>query len=372
MAQNKKGIGIFFKPLQCSCSIEVVGSVPARQIYQADKREYTPDYTIAPLVLLPRCNAVNLDTEEVIPGINASLTNLKWYESIGGSDTLIDSSFSEYSISPSGAEKGMISVRKNVTPGRPVTLRFSADYVDRRTGNVYAFKKSIIIISIDGTAAIPTLSVDAPGTIIYNPVRNDHPLYVINPRVFAGDIDVTDRCRFWWYKLNHTTGGNVLVSDEDLEIVTGNALEIDMDFISEDTYICQAAYSPDGAVPDNAVHTMTISVTVRRNLGKIECSMEGVPDLVSDDISVICPKALISDQNGIISNFGNGNLRVKWHVKRSEDSVSTEEYDTPEPTIPFTDRMILQLDVEDRGPLLPVCDQSGNVVTIEGNIIASH
>ena len=59
MATKQRKIEINYRLLQTSCNIEVVGSVPDMQVYQADKAEYTPDYTLTPLVLFPRCNATD-------------------------------------------------------------------------------------------------------------------------------------------------------------------------------------------------------------------------------------------------------------------------------------------------------------------------
>lgn len=43
MATKQRKIEINYRLLQTSCNIEVVGSVPDMQVYQADKAEYTPD-----------------------------------------------------------------------------------------------------------------------------------------------------------------------------------------------------------------------------------------------------------------------------------------------------------------------------------------
>lgn len=59
MQTIQKKIEVNYRPLQTSGGIEVVGSVPDVQVYQADKAEYTPDYTLTPLTLFPRCNATD-------------------------------------------------------------------------------------------------------------------------------------------------------------------------------------------------------------------------------------------------------------------------------------------------------------------------
>lgn len=115
MQSKQRKITINYRPLQISGDIEVVGSVPDMQVYQADKNEYTPDYTLTPLTLFPRCNATDPDAVAKLGTVNASLTNMKWYERIGGIRTLITSSNTNYVITDSGSEKGKIQMKKNVS-----------------------------------------------------------------------------------------------------------------------------------------------------------------------------------------------------------------------------------------------------------------
>ena len=77
MATKQRKIEINYRLLQTSCNIEVVGSVPDMQVYQADKAEYTPDYTLTPLVLFPRCNATDPEAVTKIGAVNSRLTNME-------------------------------------------------------------------------------------------------------------------------------------------------------------------------------------------------------------------------------------------------------------------------------------------------------
>ena len=89
--------------------------MPDMQVYQADKAEYTPDYTLTPLVLFPRCNATDPEAVTKIGAVNSRLTNMKWYERIGTTRTLIASTNTGYSITESGefhdVERGQIVAR---------------------------------------------------------------------------------------------------------------------------------------------------------------------------------------------------------------------------------------------------------------------
>ena len=89
MQSKQRKIVINYRPLQTSGGIEVVGSVPDVQVYQADKSQYTPDYTLTPLTLFPRCNATDADAIVKVGSVNEFLTNMKWYERVGGVQTLI-------------------------------------------------------------------------------------------------------------------------------------------------------------------------------------------------------------------------------------------------------------------------------------------
>lgn len=145
MATKQRKIEINYRLLQTSCNIEVVGSVPDMQVYQADKAEYTPDYTLTPLVLFPRCNATDPEAVTKIGAVNSRLTNMKWYERIGTTRTLITSTNTGYSITESGDSKGQITMKKNVTVLKPVTLEFYAEYADTRTGQLFTFQMSRLV-----------------------------------------------------------------------------------------------------------------------------------------------------------------------------------------------------------------------------------
>ena len=113
-----------WKPLQLQVSFAVEGSVPDRQTYNADTREYEPDYALTPVVIQP-CVSI-LDKDDTLPAgsINHQLTNIRWYEIIGGVKRLIDTSDTGYEITTGTGEAGRIRVKKNVEPRNPLTLVF--------------------------------------------------------------------------------------------------------------------------------------------------------------------------------------------------------------------------------------------------------
>ena len=283
LASSKKSLNINYRPLQASISMEVVTSVPDRQLYSATDNSFTPDYTLTPLTLFPRCAAVDAELTSAAKSVNSALTNMKWYERIGGVQKLI-SSGNDYVITETGEKKGQLQVKKNSSITSPITLEFSADYVDTRTNQVLTYRASKVIIVSDSSSPQPVLTIDSPDTVQWYPVR-DVLRHTITARLMAGNRDITDdnRVNFWWYRVLATGALEEIVDgngDNDWEVVSvdRNVLVIDRDFIGEEqTYVCKAAYRETGDLP-TAPDTYDQSATTRivRYIPRIECDFKGV------------------------------------------------------------------------------------------------
>lgn len=374
MVRKQKKMNINYRPLQMSGGIEIVGSVPDTQVYQADKKEYTPDYTLTPLTLFPRCNATDPDAVVVLGCINSKLTNMKWYERIGTTRTLITSTNTSYAITEAGASKGQIIMKKNSTTINPITLEFYAEYADTRTGQTHVFRFSRLTRAIDGTDALPVVMIDSPSALDWNPCR-EQSQQTITAKMIVGDMDVTtsSKCRFFFYRVLATgaleliTDGN---GDNDIEIVSinKNVLVIDRNYIGPDqTYIVKASYAQTGSPSTTpAAGIPPVSTAIRRRIPNIECDWEGVPQGVADGTKVIKPKPLIWDTLGSIPNPAN-HFNCKWSTKLPGAATETLVTTGYAPAIPFVDGMMLYLDVEDRGPYCTV--MSGEAYVFSGDKI---
>ncbi|MDD3038811.1 hypothetical protein [Bacteroides sp.] len=374
MQSKQRKISISYRPLQISGDIEVVGSVPDMQVYQADKNEFTPDYWLTPLTLFPRCNATDPDALVKVGAVNASLINMKWYERINGVRALITSSNANYVITETGLEKGKLQVKKNVSTINPVTLEFYAEYVDSlRTGQTHVFQYSRLLRAIDGTDAIPVLMLDSPSTLDWNPCR-DVVQQTITARLIVGDIDVTttNKCRFFWYRvldtgaLEQITDGN---GDNDWEFVSlnKNVMVIDRNKIDTGiTYVCKASYSPAGSpasTPD--MNISYVSTSIRRRIPSLDIDWKGVPQQVSDGTNMIYPKPIIRDTVGDIPSPSELFI-CKWYTKIGAGSYALVATGYT-PSIPFKDGMMLKLEVEDRGPFVAVVSSDGSYIVTENN-----
>lgn len=369
-SKNRK-IQVNYRPLKISSCMEVVGSVADRQFYNATTGEYAPDYTITPLTLFPRCNATDLDGLTKSGTINSALTNMKWYKRTGSTRTQITSSDTGYVITQTGENKGQIQVKKNSSVLNPVTLEFEAEYVDTRTGQTMKYNLSTVIIVTDATDAQPTLSIDSPATVDWNPIRQQTQ-QTITAMLLAGDTNVTasDKAKFFWYRVISTGALEQIVDgngDNDWEVmsVNKNVLVIDRDFIGEEqTYICKATYNPSGTPASSPAASDPVATTrIRRRIPSIECDWKGVTSGVPGGTSVILPVAYARDCVGVISNPEEW-LKFVWRVKKAGESSYSKVAVGISPRIPFYDGMMLELDVEDKGPQALVVDDSNTSLYI--------
>lgn len=368
LTNQAKKLSIAHRPLQTSGAIEVSGSVPARQVYQADLGEHTPDYTLTPLTLFPRCNATNPDSLTKGACVNASLTNLKWYQTLDGTRTLIATTDAGYAITQSGEEKGKIQVKKNVSPGHPLTLDFYAEYTDSgRTGYTMVYRYTFLITCVDGSEAAPTLVIDSPsGGLDWNPLRDQAQQKLTAQLLVSGeDVTATAKCKIFFYR-KLSTGSLELISDgngdNDWEVVSiaKAALTIDRNYIGhEQTYVVKASYDKDGSpasTPDEGIG-MAVT-TIRRRIPALECDWQGVPQQVPDGTSVIRPKPIVRDTKGVLDDPWDV-LVANWYKASSAAGTYSLAAQGEAPSIPFTDGMMLKLEVADRGPYAAVTNEDG-------------
>lgn len=370
LTTQQKRFDIHFAPLCISASLEVVGSVPRRQTWSADTGEFIPDYTLTPLVFMPRCTATDPDGTTAAQVVNTSLTNMKWYERQGTQRTLIETDNADYEIAQEGEMKGQIKVKRNSSVVNPLTLEFTAEYADPRgSGQVYVFRLSTVIPVSDATVPAPVLLIDSPATVVWNPLRQSSGR-TFTARVLAGDTDVTASATIAWYRILEDTGAEELITgdgENDWEVVSvdGPQLTIDMDYIGDGmTYVCRATYTPQGG--GAAVEAEAATTTVIRRIPKVEADWEGTPTAVPGGTTAISPRPIVRDTMGILADSVVAEwLRILWLTKAKGASTFTQAAEGASPTIPFTDGMTLRLDVEDRGPMAVIVDDDGSYITDE-------
>lgn len=347
---KRKKIEINYKPLNVHLAIVTVGSVAPIQTYDAASGTYEADYRLTPLVLFPQCTVIDAGTSPA-KTVNASLVNMKWYETIDRNRILISSSNANYEIITSGSNKGQIKVKKNVALLHPITLELYAEYLDTRTDQLLVFRVSQLVSSVNATNAQPVLTLDSNSTSLWNPLE-DPVNQTITAKLMAGTDDLTAQTakrRFFWYKLRANGSLTAAGSDEfDIDIVSvnDNVLVINRELMGEkETYVCRATYSGSGspeAAPDNS--SPTASTTIVRRLPDYDYDIINIPNRIASDVTSVKPKVQVTGPQGIITNAMQ-ELRATWY----KTNTVIGEGESPRLTARDVTSGLLGVDLVDKG-----------------------
>lgn len=385
-----------FKPLQVSCNFSVDGSVPERQNYDAYTGEYTPDYTITPLVIQPNIGRIDKDEYLESGSINHELANVRWYEAIGTEakpfadasgaivyGTLIDQTNPNYEITSTGEQAGRIKIKKNAAPNVPINLRFYAEYADTRTGQLYTIQGVFPISCKNSTKFAPRLELDADEVTVYDPLI-DTDMQTVHARLRLGaDECPTEKRAFIWEARRADGTFTVVGSDNmDFELSVssdGTSCTVNRALMGNDLALrCRAKYSESGAlslVPHDSDPMET--VTFVRRVHKFDYDIHGLPNNIPAGTLAIAPEVKIFDTLGEMTD-PNGCLLPIWYVATNKASGSLSYSQVAHgynPTIP-TAKMsqayggVYGVEVKDVGPDAPWEDADGAVFEdADGNVI---
>ena len=200
MKNGVLNIKVDYKPLNVYKNV-VVKSGSTRQNYNANTRYFEPDRRIDPYVVLIECG-VN-DTHKLAEGlVNEQLTDVSWKISSPAGYKEIVSTDKEFRIG-TGADKGLITIFKNVSDLEPVTLLFTARFMEPTTKRVVNFQESFTLITLP-IAEAPLL-VETAAPVGYNlfPTQNNQGL-ICQADLYRGKDKVP--AAYWWYNGQYEIG----------------------------------------------------------------------------------------------------------------------------------------------------------------------
>ncbi len=374
-----------FRPLQLQISFVADGSVPDKQNYNADTREYTPDYTLTPLIIQPMVSILDKDEILASGSVNHALTNIRWYENINGNRTQITTSNPSYEITSSGGNAGRIRVKKNSEPRVPITLEFYAEYIDFRTSQILVVQGSCLI-SCSSVSKEVRVELDAADQTIFNPL-SDPDTQTVTATVWIGDkVCPTNKYALVWEVQGEDGTWHEAGSDDlDYDIsASGNTATVNRRLMGDEMYLrCRCKYSADGT-PE----TITLTdanpqavIAFVRCIPKYEFDFAGVPYNIPSGTLRIAPAALIRTTCGEIAD-PEKELLPLWYMatNKARGSLSYELVGHgANPIIP-TDKMdnnygaVIGLEVADRGCVGAFADNADGAVfcDADGTVLLIH
>ncbi|WP_060872869.1 hypothetical protein [Myroides odoratus] len=204
MKQGVLNIKVDYKPLDTYKNV-TVRSGSNRQNYNANTRYFEPDRRIDPYVVLVECG-VN-DVHNIVSGlVNANLTDVSWKQLTPAGYKDILNTDKEFKIG-TGADKGKITIFKNVSDIEPVTILFTARFMDNTTKRVVNFQESFNLITLPVAESPVLLETSAPVGYNLFPTENNQGL-ICQADLYRGKDKVP--AAYWWYSngvLIQSSGG---------------------------------------------------------------------------------------------------------------------------------------------------------------------
>lgn len=350
---------------------------------------YSPDYTITPLTVQPNLNAI--DPDELLVGgrINAALTNIVWTEIEAGVEKTIDVSNKQYDLVLTGDNAGRILVKRNASPGYPLTLRFDADFLDTRLSQVSHFTMTYLIKCKNATLSQPVVLLDTSDVSFYNPLRDVDEQTISAKLLLGSQVCPEANRQFVWEVLRKSGTFSQWGKDElDLEARVsedGTSFTVNRSLMGDRITIrCRAKYSVDGKPSSVELTEFTPSkiVSIVRRIPKFEADWVDVPMNLPGGQQQIYPRTKITDNIGVLENPTTDLLPLYYMAPNPSKASGVPSYSLVghgmEPTI-STENMskdtggIMGLDVKILDPLAILVDGSGAVIVDgDGAAIVFH
>lgn len=226
-----------YSPLRTQLSM-LVAEGSLTQDYDADNKVYTPDRRIRPTAIQPVCSIT--DPSGILENgtVNRYITDVKWYENEISEANLISPTDSKYKIDSisNTNNRGRIIVYKNINFDAPITLIFTATFVDLVNGKMrrkaYFVGRSVLASNVAASSPV-VLKTDYPRGRCFNQIKGLTYLK-LSADLVAGETAIPSA--YWWYKKNGSAES--LITD----YVGHNLRELEVPTASigkEQHYICK-------------------------------------------------------------------------------------------------------------------------------------
>lgn len=397
---KRKTIIFNHKPLRLSTSIVTDESVPGRQTYDATTGGHIPDYTLTPLVLQPLVGMIDADGMLPSGGANGRLTNIRWemlqangtWKTVGTTDTDF-SLVTEATNADHDGTAGRIYVRRNADPGHPISLRFSADFVDPRDGRTSRVAMNYSVRCDNATAPAATVSLDC-SQCVYNPL-SDPDLQTVTATVNSaeGTPAIGDYLLVWSLmddsgKWTDVASANATMIEAKVS-ADGQSITIDRSLMGHVCRIrCQLRHSytsKPGDADFNAMaplsdHTPHAVCVICRKLPVTDCDLTVATNIPADSTKILAEISIRTQKGAVLKNTQGILQPVLRTARRTASGAGTMETVSTElatmldtSKIDATHGMAVDYDVIDPGPLAILTDNDGTILTDDaGNILLFH
>lgn len=242
-------------------NFEIQASDSLEQWYYVNNNTYLPDRSLYSLILTPVMRGFDPDTEIVH---KMAFYLVRWYATEWDGTQYTESEILNTTDSDSADyvlnEDYSLTVKKNVNPNWPVKIRCFAEYIDPRESSTHGFVEGSVELGVnrDATEVFPTIQIDTPKQVTWNPLSDDSSQYTFHAVVTYQGDDVTSEREIGWfgYEIEQGSVANEQPMENLLAYVSGQGtptLVVDAKYAEQLTIVAKArdnAQSPWYATTD--------------------------------------------------------------------------------------------------------------------------
>lgn len=330
-------ISVHVDPISFTADIEVLSGNIA-QTYNNDSKEFEPDRSVVPCLLMPY--VVVSDPEGQMNG-KRTITGVEWYEGApkqDGSNRIV--SGDDYVISDTDTPTYSLKVKKNVEPNTPLQITAIFTITDTRKNTEIRFERSVNLYTALYDIANYALSIDAPKAWTIDPLRevadsNGKWLHTITAQLRSGLQDIADENAAYWWQINEGSGWRDITQDElDIYIsgkdAEGNwtkTLTFDARFIRNTSFRCLSRFytgtrptSSDSVL--SAVSAINVQMPKSLNAQMRRLSGSKINAAMTTPVKFEC---VLTDNRQIIGTDKDKFFKIIWKAHSGKAGVTDKE-----------------------------------------------
>lgn len=328
-----KDIPVHVDPFSFMAGIKVLSGNTA-QTYNQDTKEYEPDRSLVPCLLMPYVEAS--DPEGYMNG-SRDITGCEWYEGAPKADgsNRITAETAGYVVSDTGTPKYSLKVKKNIGAGSPVEIHALFTITDTRKNTEVTIERSVpLYTALYDTKVYNLRLTDQPASWVIDPLRvaatsKGEWLHTVSAQLYSGREAVADAHAAYWWEVMDIAGGDTAFrapTPDELEVCisgkdsSGNwtkSLTFDARFFRNVAFRCRAAYHsgsrPSSPSSENLQAATAVKVEMPRTLRAEIRQRSGVkvsPSL-STNVSFEC---VLTDNRQVIPSSKDNLFDISWHA----------------------------------------------------------
>ncbi len=384
----------------------VVGDIycPLIQNYDAVAQTYLSDRTVIPSVIVPKIKLSASDGSVSYDNTSTQLTNLKWFiqredDAVGHDITTYDADTGrsewtgKYTIAGSGAERGAITITKNIPSGFYYTIWFEAYFDDERTGitnSIHIVTERLQLYTNVNAESSYSMSLDRPSGEIYNELldkrieydyrsargllsqgevfQDDGNTYLrrVNIRLRRGSVNLTVNTDFTIKIERLENDGSytiVTVSDNDIESITDNVIIFNLSYFDSCTWKISCMKG------NRVLQYQYVGFTRSKDVPDLDIISAST---FASNSGVNMAKAQLTYQNKVMA-YPEAYCDIAWSRKSQNGSLMDAgggenlSIDLSDPAIlPSSDNdLTLSVDVTKRGKVSVLTDTDSTLLTDE-------